>query len=97
MARHISPKHNIVVESDEDLIAWWMRHNNKALRQMALDLISFPAMSAEVERVFSSAKRLITSDRNRLSDKTIEILQLLKYWWNNELTGRKMKECLRCA
>jgi hypothetical protein len=74
------------------LIAWWMRPNNKALRQMALNLISIPAMSAEVERVFSSAKRLVTPDRNRLSDETIEILQLLKYWWNNELTGRKMRE-----
>jgi hypothetical protein len=69
-----------------------MRPNNKALRQIALDHISIPAMSAEVERVFSSTKRLITPDRNRLSDEAIEILQLLKYWWNNELTGRKMKE-----
>jgi hypothetical protein len=69
-----------------------MRPNNKALRQMALNLISIPAMSAKVERVVSSAKRLVTPDRNRLSDETIEILQLLKYWWNNELTGRKMRE-----
>jgi hypothetical protein len=73
--------------TDEGLIAWWMRPENEALRQMALDLISIPAMSAEVERLFSSAKRLITPDRNRLTDETIEMLQLLKYWWDNELTG----------
>ena len=47
---------------------------------MALDLLSIPVMSAEVERVFSSAKRLVTADRNRLQDNTIEVLQLLKYW-----------------
>ena len=77
-------------ESDEDLIAWWMRPNNKALRQMALDLISITAMSAEVERVFSSAKRLVTPDRNRLNDETIEILQLLKYWWEQEIIAQAM-------
>jgi hypothetical protein len=37
------------------------------IRQQALDLLSIPAMSAEVERVFSSAKRLITADRNALT------------------------------
>ena len=47
---------------------------------MVLDLLSVPAMSAEMERVFSSAKRLITQDRNRLSSDEIEVLMLLKYW-----------------
>jgi hAT family C-terminal dimerisation region len=55
-----------------------MRPANKALRQLTLDLISIPVMSAEVERVFSQAKRLITTDRNRMNDETIEVLQLLK-------------------
>jgi hypothetical protein len=40
-------------------------------------------MSAEVERVFCSARRLVTADRNRLQDTTIEMLALLKYWWSN--------------
>lgn len=79
-------------ESAENLITWWMKDDNSALRQMALDLISIPAMSAEVERVFSSAKRLITPDRNRLSDTTIEILQLLKYWWNNETVREALQK-----
>jgi hypothetical protein len=71
-----------------------MRPANKVLRQLALDLISIPAMSAEVERVFSQAKRLITTDRNRMNDETIEVLQLLKNWWN-EFTGNKIKELQR--
>jgi hypothetical protein len=64
------------------LIAWWTRPSNpwKALRQQALDL-----------RVFSSAKRLvITPDRNRLNDEAIEILQLLKYWWEQEVIPQAM-------
>jgi hAT family C-terminal dimerisation region len=76
-------------ESDEDLIAWWLKVDNpwRPLRQQALDLLSIPAMSAEVERVFSSTKRLLTVDRNRLNDESIEILQLLKHWWTNDLTA----------
>jgi hypothetical protein len=49
----------------------------KGVRQQALDVLSIPAMSAEIERVFSDAKRLITPDRNRLLDSTIECLELL--------------------
>jgi hypothetical protein len=46
---------------------------------MALDLLSIPVMSVEVKRVFSLAKRLVTPDRNRLTDETIEMLELIKY------------------
>jgi hypothetical protein len=69
-----------------------MRKENPwgALRQMALDLLSIPAMSAEVKRVFSSSRRLITIDRNRLQDDTIEVLQLLKHWWANTLLAQKL-------
>jgi hypothetical protein len=44
---------------DEDQITCWMREANpwKPLRQQALDLLSIPAMSAEAERVSSSAKQ----------------------------------------
>jgi hAT family C-terminal dimerisation region len=75
----------IANESDEDLLAWRTRPSNpfKQLPQQALDLLSIPAMSAEVERVFSSAKRLTPPDRNRLNDEIMEVMQLLKYWWKN--------------
>jgi hypothetical protein len=55
---------------------------------MAPDLLSILAMSAEVERVFSSVKRLVTADRNRLSDESIEVLELLKYWWDHEVISQ---------
>ena len=57
---------------------------------MALDLLSIPVMSTEVERVFSSVKRLVTADRNRLQDNTIEVLQLLKHWWADALLAKKL-------
>jgi hypothetical protein len=34
------------------------------LRQLAFDTLSIPAMSAEIERVLSSAKKLLTPERN---------------------------------
>jgi hypothetical protein len=47
---------------------------------MALDTLSIPAMSAELERVFSQAKRFYTDDRNRLLADSFEVLQCLKQW-----------------
>ena len=65
----------------EDLLSWWRDSKlPKSIQRQALDLLSIPAMSAEMERVFSSAKRLITQDRNRLTPDMIEVLVLLKYW-----------------
>jgi len=43
------------------------------LRQMAFDLLLVPNTSCEIERLFSSAKELITPNRNSLSEETIEI------------------------
>ncbi len=70
----------------EDLFEWWKNGtHSKSIQHLALDLLSIPAMSAEMERVFSSAKRLITQDRNRLSPDLIEVLVLLKYWLDHGL------------
>jgi hAT family C-terminal dimerisation region len=40
-------------------------------QQYALDTVSCPAMSTECERVFSSAKKLITPERNQLEEDII--------------------------
>jgi hypothetical protein len=52
---------------------------------MAFDVLSVPGMSAEVERIFSQAGRLITDARNRLSDDTIEACQVQHYGLKNGL------------
>ncbi len=46
------------------------------LFQFALDTLSCPAMSAECERVFSNAKRLITPERNQLAEDIIEACEI---------------------
>ena len=52
---------------------------------MAFDMLSIPAMSAECERVFSSAKLLITDRRGRLKEDIIEASECLKSWIEAEL------------
>jgi hAT family C-terminal dimerisation region len=47
---------------------------------MAFDILSIPTMSAEPERLFSSAKITITDRRNRLGIESIEAIECLKSW-----------------
>jgi hypothetical protein len=62
----------------DDIIEWWNQHRNEypILSRMAFDVLSVPGMSAEVERIFSQAGRLITDARNGLSDNAIEACQV---------------------
>jgi hypothetical protein len=75
------------LSKDEDVCEWWNKPCNpwKELRQQAFDTLSIPAMSAEIERVFSDTKWPISFDRNRLQDSTIEYLELLRYWWSRNI------------
>jgi hypothetical protein len=50
------------------------------LSKMVLDLLSIPAMSAEVERLFSSCKINITDRRNRIGINAVEAIEFLKSW-----------------
>jgi hypothetical protein len=47
---------------------------------MAFDILLIPAMSAEPERLFSSAKITITDCRNRLGIESIKAIECLKSW-----------------
>jgi hypothetical protein len=47
---------------------------------MAKDLFTIPAMSVELERIFSSAGLMTTSHRGRLSARAIGEAQCVKSW-----------------
>jgi hypothetical protein len=70
-------------------IAWWATATYPSMRQWAFDTLSCPATSCECERVFSSAKKLITPERNKLQDNTIEALECLKAWFDKELIEKE--------
>ena len=70
-------------------LEWWCREEQRAeyprLHQMAIDILSVPAMSDDPERVFSCTRRTISCDRARLSADRIEKLQCLSNWVRNGL------------
>ena len=71
-------------------IEWWASpsqiHLYPCLHQMAFDVFSIPPMSAEVERVFSGARRTISWERTKLTAATIEEVECLKHWLRNEVS-----------
>jgi len=50
------------------------------LHQFALDILAIPATTIEYERIFSNGRKLISPERNRLSDDIIEATKCLKAW-----------------
>jgi len=60
----------------------WLIALNPSMRQEAFDTLPYPATSCEYERSFSFTKKLITSERNNLTDNIIEALKYLKAWFD---------------
>jgi hypothetical protein len=70
---------------DVDPRTWWQEQTQQtsypALTKLALNILSIPAMSADPERLFSSAKHLITDLRNKLGIDIVEAFECLKSWY----------------
>ncbi len=73
---------------------WWLERRSAwpRLSQMAIDILSIPAMSDEPERVFSGARRTISWDRMRLGASMIERTQCLKSWIAAGLISEEVEE-----
>lgn len=74
-------------------LAWWFESTQQQqypkLSKLAIELLSIPAMSAEVERVFSGARRTISWDRSRLRPEKIEEVECAKHYFKNQLKDGK--------
>jgi hypothetical protein len=72
------------VEWTDDPIAWWLQPVQQAkypnLSKMAINVLSIPAMSADVERLFSSAGLTLSDCRNCMGTELLEALERLKSW-----------------
>lgn len=70
---------------DVDTRMWWLEKTQQQsypnLSRMALDMLSIPAMAADPERLFSSAKLVISDLRNKLGIDIIEAFECLKSWY----------------
>jgi hypothetical protein len=79
-------------DRETDALEFWNARvtTQPDLARFALDMLAIPMMSAECERVFSSAKYLITDSRNRLKPDIIEANECLKHWFGKlEQTDQK--------
>jgi hypothetical protein len=59
--------------------------NYKWMYLCIVELMSIPAMSDEPERIFHSAKLLISDLRKRLADDVIQASECLKSWIQQDL------------
>jgi hypothetical protein len=73
--------------ANSDYINWWMenRYRFPCLATMAFDAAAIAAMSAEVERVFSSSKLQLSDRRLALGDDIVEAQEFLKSLVHNDL------------
>jgi len=69
-------------------LRWWIEKGSilwPTLARLAFDLFAIPGMSAECERVFSQAKKMVTEERYNLKADVIEADQCLKSWLRNNI------------
>ena len=66
-----------------DPIDYWFKKQERypRLSQMALDFLTIQPMSAECERAFSAAGRMVTASRASLEASTIGMCQVLRSWY----------------
>ena len=77
------------IQISDSALDWWLHDEQQEswpwLSQMAIDILSIPAMSAEPERVFSGARRTISWDRMQLGQEIIEKVECLKSWMRQNI------------
>ncbi|KAJ3453694.1 hypothetical protein MRS44_017941 [Fusarium solani] len=63
-------------------IGWWKVNANRypRLSLMAVDMLTIPSSSAESERTFSSAGRMMAPLRSRLRRETVAMAQCIRSW-----------------
>lgn len=78
-ARSVEPGAGAV----SDPIQYWhnQRERYPKLSRMALDFLTIQSMSAECERLFSSAGRLQDASRSRLDIKIVDMSMTLRSWY----------------
>jgi hypothetical protein len=74
------------------VIRWWSQPTQQqtipALSQLAIDVLSAFAMSAELERTFSKARRTMLGERSQLNANTIRCSELSQDWSHHVVTYR---------
>lgn len=85
-----------VITIETSALSWWLNTQQRRrwprLSQLAINVLSIPAMSSEPERVFSGGRRTISWERMQLGEDTIEVLECLKHWIRSGLVNSSLEE-----
>ena len=60
---------------------------------MAIDILSIPPISDELERVFSRACCMVTWDRGQIEVETIKLRECLKHWKRSGILDKFFESC----
>lgn len=83
----VTAAHNIR-DYEERPLDWWIDRGQTlypTLAKLAFTLFAIPGMSAECERAFSCAKKMVTDERFSFKADVIEAGQCLKSWLQHKL------------
>lgn len=76
--------HRDAILIDCTALEWWcqlaQRSRYPRLSQMAIDILSIPPESADVERVFSGCRRTLSWDRARMTIENLEMVECVGNW-----------------
>ncbi|XP_078442919.1 uncharacterized protein LOC144712496 [Wolffia australiana] len=70
-----------------EVLHWWKMTGQLSFPMLALvpkEFLVVQATSAACERLFSEGRRVINYMRSRLTAESVEVLMMLKSWYNNE-------------
>jgi hypothetical protein len=75
----------IQINQNLDPCMWWKEHETiyPTIAKVAKNILCIPASYASSERVFSTARNIVTSQRNRLNAENVSTLVFLKQNNNN--------------
>jgi hAT family C-terminal dimerisation region len=90
----LSSHTSIAILRDTDPLDYWNARflSQPDLARFALDMLALPVSSAECERIFSSAKLLITASRSRLCPDIIEANEYLRAWIGKPEEGKQKEK-----
>lgn len=70
----------------DQLAQWWKQQQAyPRLSRFAIDILDIPAMAADCERAFGSAKLALTSQRLSMAPELLESIELMKNWLRHKV------------
>ena len=82
-------KENNELLKNFDILGWWKQNGVKypTLQKIARDFLAIPISIVASESSFSTSGRVVTPQRSRLKEDTLEALMCSQNWFRTEMQG----------